>query len=196
MGFRCSRVGGGERQISSCRMKGPLSSLLGHIRGVRCFARWGEKRFPPNSASIYFRLPRPAASALALTFARRTCCTHAGSALIPDCFGFCGGLIRLLFKLRAKPVCARLSECVCVMIFPQPVVGIAQFQLLLLALCSTGPILSPVSSLTPAFHYYLAPVQERLHYRRQLQAGEAHFLSTQPIMGSTTASVCQGLGEE
>lgn len=43
-----------------------------------------------------------------------TCCTHAGFALIPDCFGFCGGSIRLLFKLGAKPVCACLSELLCV----------------------------------------------------------------------------------
>lgn len=92
-------------------------------------------------------------------------CTQAGCALIPDCFGFCGGLLRLLFKLRAKLVC--LSEplvCRSVMMDPQPVVGIAQFQLLLLALCSTGLILSPVSCLTPAFHYYLAPAQEGLRY--------------------------------
>lgn len=43
-----------------------------------------------------------------------TCCTHTGFALIPDCFGFCGDLIRLLFKLCAKSVCACLSELLCV----------------------------------------------------------------------------------
>ena len=45
-----------------------------------------------------------------------TYCTQAGFALIPDCFGFCGGLIRLLFKLRAKPacVCVCWSETLCV----------------------------------------------------------------------------------
>lgn len=42
----------------------------------------------------------------------------------------------------------------------QPVVGIALFQVLLLALSFTGPILSPVFCLTPGLHYYLAPAQE------------------------------------
>lgn len=108
----------------------------------------------------------------------RTCtyCTHTGFALILDCFGFCGGLIRLLFKLRAKPVCVFLSlapwECVrgSVMMVSQSVVGIAQFGVLLLAPCSIGPILSPVFCLTPAFHYHLA-----LCYHSALQRGQSHF---------------------
>lgn len=137
-------------------------------------ALWREKWFPANSASIYLWLTRPtlcthtSARSHICTAHARTCtyCTHAGFALIPDCFGFCGGLIRLLFKLCAKPVCLSELVCVCrsVMMFPQPVVGIAQFQLLLIALCSTGLILSPVSCLTPVFHYYPTPVQEDLRY--------------------------------
>lgn len=38
-----------------------------------------------------------------------TNCTHARFALIPDCFGFCGGSVRLLFKPRAKPACVSVS---------------------------------------------------------------------------------------
>lgn len=54
-------------------------------------------------------------------------CTRGGFALIPDCFGFCGGLIRLPLKLCAKPVC--LHVCVY-----RSVLGVAQFRLLLLVL--------------------------------------------------------------
>lgn len=76
-------------------------------------ALWREKRFPPNSASIYLWLAHPA-HAHSCTAHARLHCTQAGFALIPDCFGFCGGLIRLLFKLRAKQsVCVCLS-CFCV----------------------------------------------------------------------------------
>lgn len=89
----------------------------------------------------------PAHAHICATHARsRTYCTQAGCALIPDCFGFCGGSIRLLFKLRAKPVlrvCARAFVCRSVMMDPHPVLGIALFQMLLLAGSSTGPLLSP-----------------------------------------------------
>lgn len=113
-----------KRQISSCWMKGLLSSLVGHIRDMLSFTLWRGKWFPPNSASIYLWLARPtrcthtSSRVHICTAHARTCtfCTHTGFALIPDCFGFCGGLIRLLFKLCAKPVCVCLSEplCVCV----------------------------------------------------------------------------------
>lgn len=52
------------------------------------------------------------------------------------------------------------SVCRSVMIDPQLVVEIALFQMLLLALISTGLILSPVPSLTPVLHYYLLPMQD------------------------------------
>lgn len=82
-------------------------------------------------------------------------CTRGGFALIPDCFGFCGGLIRLPLKLCAKPVC--LHVCVY-----RSVLGVAQFRLLLLVLFyrPDSPPPPPVSSLAPALHYHPAPVQQ------------------------------------
>lgn len=69
MGFRCSlgaKTGSEglkeKRQISSCGMKGPLSSLsslVGHIRGMRSLLYGGKSGFSPNSASIYLCLARP-----------------------------------------------------------------------------------------------------------------------------------------
>lgn len=167
-----------KRQISSRWMKGPLSSLsslVGHIRDMRSSLYGGKSGFHGTLLPFIFCSLAHAHSCahahICMAHARScTYCTQAGFALISDCFGFCGGLIRLLLKLRAKPACVCVSVwgsvCRSVMMDPQPVVGIAQFQLLLLALCSTGLIFfSPtVSCLTPVFHYYLAPAQEGLRY--------------------------------
>lgn len=95
-------------------MKGPLSFLVGHIRDVHCLASLREKRFSPHSASIYLWLTSAdICSAHART---RTYCTQAGFALIPDCFGFCGGLLRLPFKLLPNQ-CVSVWPRVCVEIW-------------------------------------------------------------------------------
>lgn len=70
------------------------------------------------------------------------------------------------------------------MMDPQPVVGIALFQMLLLALSSTGLILSPVSCLTPVLHYYLAPAQDSAVTTRYREDGPA--FSPRLFIGSAT----------
>ena len=138
-------------------------------------ALWREKWFQLNSASIYLLLART----------RTLVCTRShwyGTWMLMHilytgwiCFDFwLLWFLRRLDQVTAQTTC-QASVCVCVSVWgsvcrsvmmdPQPVVGIAQFQLLLLALCSTGLIFPPpVSCLTPAFHYYLAPAQEGLRY--------------------------------